>query len=280
MKEQNKIIPKKIWMLWTQGLTEAPFIVKKCIDSWIRKNPTWDIVILDAGSLKKYIELDIPDNVFSSLSLAAQSDLVRLALLSKHGGVWTDATTFCMKPLDEWFSEYTESGFFTFYKPHPDRILSTWFMAAEKESPIISKLYSQLCMYWVNNNFKKPVMWQRKLRGILARLLNGNKKTTKYWFSTLVTKVFRIHPYLVIHYMFERVVATDIESKLIWDTTKKLSADGPHEIQRHGFFNLPSRKIMKNINEKNTPLYKLTWKYDHSKYMQGTLLHYLLEEVN
>ena len=110
------LIPRKIWLFWSQGVSEAPFIVKKCIDSWVKENPTWDVVVLDENNLNKYISLNLPKNVIANLCIAHQSDLIRLALLSKYGGIWTDATTFCTKPLDEWIDDAcSEAGFFVFH---------------------------------------------------------------------------------------------------------------------------------------------------------------------
>ena len=144
MSEKKRLIPRKIWILWYQSLSEAPFVVRKCIDSWIKENPTWDVVILDSGCLDKYIRLGLPEKKLTSLPLATQSDLVRLALLSEYGGVWADATTLCMKPLDDWIDDYCTSGFFAFYRPGRDRILSSWFIASEKRCLLVSRLYERL----------------------------------------------------------------------------------------------------------------------------------------
>jgi mannosyltransferase OCH1-like enzyme len=43
----TKNIPKTVWILWFQGISDAPFLVKKCIDSWVEKNPEWDVILLD-----------------------------------------------------------------------------------------------------------------------------------------------------------------------------------------------------------------------------------------
>lgn len=37
-------IPKKIWFLWYQGLSEAPLVVKKCYESWKKYNPDWEVI--------------------------------------------------------------------------------------------------------------------------------------------------------------------------------------------------------------------------------------------
>lgn len=278
MDNQNKLIPRRLWILWFQGASEAPFIVNKCIDSWVEKNPNWDIVVLDSGNLDNYINLDMPEAVLQNLSRAHQSDLYRLLLLIKYGGVWADATTYCTKPLDEWIDEYAESGFFVFHKPGIDRIMSNWFIASKKDSPVCDKLYDRLSSYFIENNFKKPNRVQRKAKSILSKILNRSTHTTKYWFNPIVSKLLKVYPYFVFHYMFERLVSRDNECKAIWKNTKRISADAPHLIQKHGLFSSPSQAIKKQINDNQIPLFKLSWKYDHSRYSEGTLLHYLIEE--
>lgn len=277
MDNKNKLIPRRLWLLWFQGGSEAPFIVKKCIDSWVEKNPTWDIVVLDSSNLNNYINLDMPEAVLENLSRAHQSDLVRLLLLTKYGGVWADATTYCTKPLDEWIDDYAESGFFVFHKPGRDRIMSNWFIASKKDSPVCAKLYNKLRSYFIENNFKNPNRVQRRAILILSKILNRSNHTTKYWFNPIVSKLLMVYPYFVFHYMFERLVSRDSECKAIWQNTKRISADGPHLIQKHGLFSSPSQVIKKQINDNEIPLFKLTWKYNHSRYSEGTLLHYLME---
>lgn len=279
MNEEKKWIPRTIWILWYQGVSEAPFIVRKCIDSWTRYNPTWEVVVLDSNNLQSYIKEELSDEILDNLSLAHQSDLVRLQLLSKYGGVWADATTFCIKSLDEWIDRYAESGLFVFHKPGKDRIMSNWFIASKKDSPACAKLYNNLRLYWVANNFSKPNRIQSRTIKILSKFLNQSDRTTKHWLNPIVTRGFRIYPYFVFHYMFERLVSRDEECKDIWRNTKKISADLPLLALRLGLFSRPSKSIRKQLNNKEIPLFKLTWKYDHSRYHADTLLYYLLEEM-
>lgn len=274
---KRSLIPRKIWILWYQGLSEAPFIVRKCVDSWIRENPTWDIVILDSDCLSQYIRLDLPEKKVTSLCLAHQSDLVRLALLSKYGGVWADATTFCMKPLNNWIDDCTTSGFFAFYKPSRYRILSNWFIASEKNSPIVSKLYKNLTLFWMKNDIKEQTNLQRKVTRRLFKILNRNEKTAKYWLTPIVIKLLREYPYYVFHFLFERLISTDPESQTIWKNTKKLSAKDPQAIKRNGLLSLATESTKKQIDDKQVPMYKLTWKYDRTKYSSSSLLFYLIQ---
>jgi len=52
-----KNIPKIIWILWFQGIDNAPYVIRKCIDSWKLHNPSWKIVFLDENNYSKYIDI-------------------------------------------------------------------------------------------------------------------------------------------------------------------------------------------------------------------------------
>lgn len=280
MKDINKKIPNNIWLLWYQGISNAPHIVKKCVSSWQSKNPTWNVVVLDSHNLHDYVELDISRETLDNLSLAHQSDLVRLSLLSKCGGVWADATTFCVKPLDEWIHDYGASGFFAFSNPGRDRIMSNWFMASQRNSPICTRMYDQLSAYWVQNKFESSSRYKKYVTSVLARFLNKNSRTTRYWFNPLVTKVLKVYPYFVFHYMFELLVSRDNDSRFIWQNTKKMDAVGPHLIQNYGMHSTPSQAIIEQIDNSEIPLFKLTYKHDHREYSKDSLIYHLLEDAS
>ncbi|WP_413694285.1 capsular polysaccharide synthesis protein [Psychromonas sp. KJ10-2] len=85
-------------------------------------------------------------------------------------------------------------------------------------------------------------------------------------------------PYFSFHYKFERLVAQDSVAKEVWEKTLKISADEPHLVQRAGFFSTPTALVKQTLKEADTPIYKLTWKYDHDNYAPNTLLYHILEE--
>ena len=115
------------------------------------------------------------------------------------------------------------------------------------------------------------------MRSLLSRMLNRHTRTTRYWFLPFVVKFLRVYPYFVFHYMFERVVSTDEESKRIWGDTKKVDANPFHKIVRDGLCSPVTEEIINEINQTKMPLYKLSWKYDHDNYSPSTILYYLLE---
>ena len=94
---------RKIWIYWHQGWEQAPSLVKQCRSSWARLNPDYEMHALDKNSLFDHIEFPAGIDINrKDLTIQKVAALGRLALLSKYGGVWTDATVMCARPLREW----------------------------------------------------------------------------------------------------------------------------------------------------------------------------------
>lgn len=272
------MIQKKLWFMWLQGLEEAPHIVKECYKSWQRRNPQWELQLLTQENLSDYVTIDLPDKKIQRLPINAYADLIRLKLLIDHGGVWTDATTFCITPLDDWLPEHLVSGYFSFSKPGPDRIMSSWFLAAEPTNYLLNRMYQALIAYWrdnsLSNRYKGPLITP------FDKFLNTHPRYTKYWFSFFVLKIMRIYPYFHFHYMFAKLVEDDLLFAKIWDETPKIPADIPHKILHSKMLQPLTTELKEHIDSAKSPLYKLSWKYDHNKYHNGCTLHYLLSTLS
>jgi len=92
-----------VWMWWAQGWGQAPPIVRACASSWERANPTWRVRRLTmtdlnttslapvAAALGTYSHLPKP-------TTPAYSDILRTELVGVYGGLWVDATIFCIQP--------------------------------------------------------------------------------------------------------------------------------------------------------------------------------------
>ena len=129
-----------------QGLDAAPLVVQKCYESWQKHNPDWNIVLLDENNIQEHITLRA-----KQITHQALSDILRINLLSKYGGVWVDATCFCTKPMGEWLYANLNSGFFAFERPGPDRMISSWFLASTKNNYITHAYTEAVNMYWDEN---------------------------------------------------------------------------------------------------------------------------------
>lgn len=270
-------IPRTIWILWYQGLQQAPLVVRRCVESWVRENPGWDVRVLDESSLRDHVGSVGRVGTATRLNRTKQSNLARLRLLEDHGGVWADATTYCARPLDDWIDGVAESGFFAFRRPGPDRLLATWFLASSAGCPIPGRWGDAYLEFFGRHRF--PVRGPRRER-LYLRLkpyLNRNERTARWWLSPVFTRLARVYPYHVAHYLFERVVRTDRACGEVWASTPVRSADPAHRLKHAGILSPLTADLKNEIDERRTPIYKLTWKYDGDAYAPGSILHYLLE---
>jgi len=138
-ENEDKYIPKVIWTYWHSK--QIPSLVQKCVMSWRRYNPDFEIVVLNADTYKEYISNSqeiVPDK-FDSITRFA--DFLRFQLLSEHGGIWMDATIICNASLS-WVVENeneNEREYVGYFMPNfttDDRypIIENWFMACTKGS--------------------------------------------------------------------------------------------------------------------------------------------------
>jgi hypothetical protein len=232
---------KKIFIYWDSGFLNSPIIVKQCLLSWKLYNPTWEIIELDANNINRFIDIDI-NLKEKTINQTALSDIIRIYLLETHGGLWCDATLFCNCSLDTWLYNYTNMGFFAYRNPGADRLLSSWFLYAEKENYIIKEWITNVKTYWSKNQ----------------------KAVKYYWF----------------HYIFNNLYYTDENIRKIWDKVPRLQAKEPHFIQEYGLMKNLHPKVKQHIEKNKSNVYKLTYKVDLKKYNLSSNLHALFNIKN
>lgn len=138
---------KKIWIYWDSPIEDAPEVVKLSYLSWKELNPDYEVVLLNDENIKCKLGFDF-NSIFDMcrirLTKANKSDLLRTYLLSRFGGVWVDATTFCIRPLHIWLPSIKDkTDFFMFRQQEiKSRPFEVWFMYSKKGSPVIIKAFS------------------------------------------------------------------------------------------------------------------------------------------
>lgn len=251
-----------------------PPIPRACIDTWITHNPDWEVTLLDGASLGDWTDPVLGSPRAQSQPANRLSDLARLNLLARHGGVWVDATCYCMKPLDAWLPECLESGFFAFARPGRDRPMSSWFLASPADGYIPGVMWAALRDYFLGHEFS-DTGWRDGVRKALDRTLNRNMRTTSLWFAPPLPRL-GITPYCAFHYMFGKLARTDPVFRDIWERTVKVSADGPHSLRAHGLGNPPSTQILADLKQRRVPFYKLNWRVDPAALSASSTLNVLL----
>ena len=272
-----KDLSRIIWFCWLQGLDEAPILVQKCYQSWVSRNPGWEVRLLDQDAVNDLTLIEFESGNLTALSYTQRTDLIRLKLLARYGGVWVDATCFCQQALDEWLPLNQASEFFAFSKPGRDRLISTWFMAATNDSQLPGLFYDALLGYWGGHRFRNK--GHRMSIEIVSRILGVTRVTTRLWFTVPFRDWLRIAPYFAPHYIFNQLVNDNPIVREIWEESGKIGAKASHGIQDAGFLTRISPKLQNEIDQCSVPVYKLDWRISGDAITSDCSVGYLLGSI-
>lgn len=137
------MIPKVIHYCWF-GRNPLPPLALKCIDSWRRYCPDYEI--------KEWNEANFPldyndyvEEAYEAKKWAFVTDVVRLYALVTEGGIYMDTDVEVLKPLDSLLQYEAVSGF------ENDTCIPTGLMASEAHQPLFEELLSE----YENIHFKR-----------------------------------------------------------------------------------------------------------------------------
>lgn len=125
VKEDKLVESKIVWIMWQQGFSNAPDVVKFCRESIYYQLPK-DAEVIEITDKNLFDFISFPSFIIEkykkgNISRAHFSDLVRIRLLATYGGIWLDATDFISRPVSE---KIFEMPFFTAHGAlHPDSLL-------------------------------------------------------------------------------------------------------------------------------------------------------------
>lgn len=155
---------KNIWIYWNNGFENSPLLVRKCLESWKYYNPGYTFNLIDDANVRDHLNFT-PEisKIKKSTSIQSWSDVLRINLLTQNGGIWIDATVACNKPLDKWFNDYNQHGFFGFSDPSPELKLASWFLYAEKNNELLRAWKNKVDEYWKHPINKSNYFWFHRL---------------------------------------------------------------------------------------------------------------------
>ena len=227
--ETVRPLPRVIWIYWDKGEAAAPPLVRRCIRSWREHNPDWEIRMLDAGTCRDWADLPaLPDTI----APAHFADVLRTRLLCRHGGVWADATTFCVRPLSDWLPMLVgQAGFFAFLWIPGDRrflgeglgrAIGNWFLASEPGGAIATA-------------------WDRETLGYGT----GRDRADSYFWHNDA---------------FEWVVRADRAARGDWRRIPRMGALAPHLVWHHLETGTAAAEMRAALESGAVPLHKLSWR--------------------
>ena len=146
-----------IWIAWFQGLEKAPPLVQHCVKSIQQNANGHKVIIITEKNIFDFVQF--PDYIIQKykakiLTMQQLSNMLRMSLIYKYGGVWIDATMLATAPLSP---AIFNSEFYTIKKtsasPYyiPQGRWTTYFLSGKKGCPLAHIIVSVLFAYWKTN---------------------------------------------------------------------------------------------------------------------------------
>ncbi|WP_409043652.1 capsular polysaccharide synthesis protein [Latilactobacillus sakei] len=149
---------KPVWFMWLQGIEEAPELVKNNFEILSSSVEKERIILVTEKNIMEYITL--PDFIFDKwkngiISNTHLSDIIRLELLVRYGGIWIDSTIMLTENEIPWYVEDADFLVPQSLKPGRDGralFVSSWLMTGKKGNEIAYRTLELLYLYWSKNN--------------------------------------------------------------------------------------------------------------------------------
>lgn len=149
-----------VWICWLQGLDNAPELVRACVNSVKQNMPDKNVVIITNDNLNEYINLPsyIIEKHNSGIIPHAQfSDIIRIELLCRYGGLWVDSTVLCTSSqIPRYIFEeplFVYKSFDLLKTNLIPTVASNWLIASKTNNPILLLTRKLLFQYWKDNNY-------------------------------------------------------------------------------------------------------------------------------
>ncbi|MCR4895825.1 MAG: hypothetical protein K5891_03500 [Lachnospiraceae bacterium] len=132
-KHDAPVIPKVIHAIWFSG-DPLPDLYRKCLDSWKRYAPDFEIRIWDLNSYRPEGCLFF-DQAIADGNWAFASDYARADILRRYGGVYMDLDVEMLRPIDDLLYNDAYMGFESM-----DRIECGSGMGAAPGHPVLQEI--------------------------------------------------------------------------------------------------------------------------------------------
>lgn len=153
----NLQVEKNVWICWLQGFENAPDIVKCCRNSVYKYLNDFNITEITSDNFEQYVEF--PEYILHKwktgiITNTHFSDLLRLALLIKYGGLWLDATVMCLSSeipssiLKNDLFMFQHNSFYSFDSALDLREIGNWLIWAKKDNFLLKQTQRLLCLTW------------------------------------------------------------------------------------------------------------------------------------
>lgn len=180
------MIPKKIHYCWF-GRGKKPKLAKKCIESWKKYCPEYEIIEWNEDNFDVY-QNEYTKYTYDSRKFAFLSDYARLLIIYNQGGIYFDVDVELTKPFDDFLNDGAFFGF------ESDEYVNTGIgFGAEKNNQVVKKLLEEYdgLLDGKSGTVGCPILNTKALKK-LGLKLNGKKQTIS---SAVVYPADYFNPY-------------------------------------------------------------------------------------
>ena len=148
----------KDWICWFQGMENAPEIVRRCYESVKVNLSDNEIIVITLDNISEYVEF--PPHIMDKwekgqITHTHMTDLLRLELLTRYGGLWLDATVLCTSGNIPDYYMNSDLFFYQCLKPGRDghsHITSSWLIGAKSNNRVLMAVKYLCYKYWENHD--------------------------------------------------------------------------------------------------------------------------------
>lgn len=232
----------KIFTIWYQGEENAPELVKICFKR-LRQVYGDRVVVLDRETI--YDWTDFPDYIKNKweaglITPTHFSDICRVELLYRHGGMWFDATDYLTSPVPDWIEKSDLFIYNTGNVITPQTLIQSCFMRARKGHPLFAMWREAMFEYWRQEN--------------------------------------KLIDYFLLHYMLRFIVENNEEARKEFYAMPQIPQDPTH-ILWHRYHSAPYTDELYRESTKDTFFQKTNYKHKRArKPVAGSVADYIVND--
>lgn len=184
--EDSREIPLVIWTYWSGKRSPC---AEACFSSLKAHNPLFTIIAINDQNLQDYLPgfPTLPQN----LPIQLKSDMIRLSLLEKYGGIWIDSSVVVTCSLN-WILESAHKNraeLVCFYNEHPRvyrsdysrPVIENGFIATVKGSIFICDWLKNYKACILSENWKTYYKLKSDYSSLIANFINPNENSVSYF---------------------------------------------------------------------------------------------------
>ena len=235
-------IPKIIHQIWI-GDKPAPV---ECMKTWHNAHPDYEYIFWNEAEIERRgITFESYRQIEQISEINGKADIMRWEILWKYGGIFFDADSVCIEPLDAFFEG--KRGFATYENENIRKgLVATGSLGFAPGDPLCRDIID-----WIlSDKSEEPIRELRAWGSVGPALLTQFLNTGKYSYFT----VYPSYTFLPVHFTGLTYKGhRKVYGHQLWGTGKELYGDSPIEPILPVELSTPDKWVSIFISSYNTP---------------------------